>query len=164
MTTAVFGVLYVIGGLASLGSSRGIVLMGFIQLVMGIIMCCVVCDKYSVGLRKCIFFSYIIYCVLLALGLIICIVLILSHEELYEQTGNAEIDRFNEAVDNSLRGVLIALVCIWASIFVPATLIGLEVAYYGWKELEFGEQGGEVQQKVMTVGKKISDDVSAVEG
>ena len=52
-------------------------LIGVFQLVLGIVMCCVYCQQKNVALRKCIYYAYIVYCVLLVISWILAIVLIL---------------------------------------------------------------------------------------
>ena len=43
VATAVFGILFILGGMGSLGSSGGLGFMGIFQFFMGIVMCCVLC-------------------------------------------------------------------------------------------------------------------------
>merc|ERR1712038_1477018 len=105
--------------------------MGVFQFIMGIVMCCVMCQQKNIGLRKCIYYAYIVYCVLLVLCLIAVVVLIL----LVDLDDGSERSRWEEDNEASIRGFLIAIVIIWAAIYIPITLVGLEVVYYGWKEL-----------------------------
>ena len=146
VATGVFGILFIIGGLGSVGSSGGLGLMGVFQFIMGIVMCCVLCQQKSIPLRRCIYYTYIVYCILLVISLILVIVLIMALDwsELSDDEYRSEWEEDNE---NAIRGVLIAVVIIWAAIYIPVTLVGLEVVYYGWREQEKKEDKKEKKKK-----------------
>ena len=146
VSTGVFGILFILGGLGSLGSSGGLGFMGVFQFVMGIVMCCVLCQQKNIALRKCIYYAYIVYCVLLVICLILVIILslVLDWSELAEDDRRSGWEEDNE---NAIRGVLIAVVIIWAAIYIPVTLVGLEVVKYGWKEQEKKEDKKEKKEQ-----------------
>ena len=48
-----------------------------------------------------------------------------------------EGEEYNE---DDLRYALLTCIIIWATIFIPVTLVGLKVVYYGWKEQEKNER------------------------
>ena len=77
VSTAVFGILFILGGLGSLVSIGALGIIGVFQLVLGIFMCCVYYQQKNIALRKCIYYAYIVYCVLLVISLILVIFLIL---------------------------------------------------------------------------------------
>ena len=130
----------IVGGLSSLGGTGGVGFMGFFQLLIGILMCCVIANAKSISLRKWIYWSYVVYCVLLLLCLIIVIILILAVDSVIGETSECSSDRWcsdaNSTVDDAARTFLLILVIVWAAIYIPITLIGLQIVYYGWKEQE----------------------------
>ena len=101
VSTAVFGILFILGGLGSLVSIGAFGIIGVFQLVLGIFMCCVYCQQKNIALRKCIYYAYIVYCVLLVIYyiLIIFFTMVLDWSDLVEELVEDYDDRERMVVD-----------------------------------------------------------------
>ena len=156
--TVIFGVVLIVGGLSSVGGTGGVGFMGFFQILIGVLMCVVIAKPKSIPLRKAIYWCYVIYCILLLLCLIIVVILILAVDSIVGTSDECKNDRFcNDAsgtVDDAARTFLLILVIIWAAIYVPITLIGLQIVYYGWKEQEYKEDKRDDEKKEKKEKKK----------
>ena len=130
VSTTIYGVVNIISGIGSLATNAGFNFFGVFQFVMGILMCCVICRKKDVGLRKGIYYAYVAYCIILLIWLLAVIVLIFAIDWSTVYISSEWEKSFSDAVHAGL----IVLVIIWAFIYIPITLAGLEICYYGWKE------------------------------
>ena len=146
-STVIFGVVLILGGLSSLGVTGGVGFMGAFQVIIGIIMLTVTCNAKSIQMRKIIYYAFLVYTILLFLSLIVVIILILAVDSVIggkdsDCSGDDFCDGAHDAVDDAARFFLIIVVVIWAAIYVPITLIGLQITYWGWKESEYREKLG----------------------
>ena len=140
--TVIMAVVMILGGLSSLGITGGVMFMGAFQVIIGILMLTVTCNAKSIQLRKIIYYAFLVYTILLVLSLIVVIILILAVDSVIgTKDDECSDDRFCDdahgAVDDAARVFLIILVCIWAGIYVPITLITLQIVKWGWKEQEY---------------------------
>ena len=78
-STVIYGILLMVSCFVALGG-RDTGLLGIFQLIMGIVMLCVLCNKKSVGRRKCIFYTYVVYTILFFLGIITVFILLFAVE------------------------------------------------------------------------------------
>ena len=151
--TVIFGVVLIVGGLSSLGGTGGVGFMGFFQILIGILMCVVIAKPRSIPLRKAIYWCYVIYCILLFICLIVVVIIILAVDSIVETSSECKSDRYctsaSNTVDDAARTFLLILVIIWACIYVPITLVGLQIVYYGWKEQIYkdGKRDDEKKEK-----------------
>ena len=60
-------------------------------------------------------------------------------------------------MDDVARTFIIIVVVIWACIYIPITLIGLECMYYGWKEMEHKDEKKEKEKKKDKERKKENE-------
>ena len=96
---------------------------------MGIVMVIVCFKPHSIELRKCVYYTYVVYCILQLLSLIISVILILAVDAVVEKE-----ECYYDCVDDALRVYLLIAVIVWACIYIPITLICLQIVYWGWKE------------------------------
>ena len=101
VSTAVFGISFILGGLGSLFFMEILGFMGVFQLLLGIAMCCVYIQQKNIALRKCIYYAYIVYCVLLVIYyiLIIFFTMVLDWSDLVEELVEDYDDRERMVVD-----------------------------------------------------------------
>ena len=98
---------------------------------MGTMMIVVCCIPYSIKYRRILYISYIVFLILELLVLIAVVIIILAVDDLYTNDcsgyGNCE-------VDDALRTWYLIVVIVWACIYIPVGLVGLQIVYWGWKE------------------------------
>ena len=119
-STMIWGIIFVVGGGGGGLFTGGYNFSGFFQFIMGVAMIAVVCNAKSEKYRKLLYYCYLIYCIILVVSVIIVIILILTID-----TGSGDID-------DAAKWFLFYLLLVWACIFIPITLIGLQIVYWGW--------------------------------
>ena len=122
-STLIWGIVFVVGGLGGGGITGGLNFSGFFQFIMGVMMIAVVCQAKSELYRKIVYYAYLVYCGILIISVIIVAILILTID-----TGSGDLD-------DAAKWFLFYILIIWAIIYIPITLIGLQVVYWGWKQL-----------------------------
>jgi len=105
----------------------------------------VLCYPKSVAVRRCIYKTYVAYCIVLLIVFIVVIILILAVDDFTEDNsrrlrsrsyGSYSSSNYSGDVQDGVKAVYIIILVIWALIYVPITLIGLQCTYWGWKQLE----------------------------
>ena len=139
--TAIFGVIMVCGVIFS-GLTGGYGFFGFFQVIMGIMMIVVCCIPYNVQYRRILYISYIIFLCIELLLLIIVVILVLAVDDLVSESCDSYSSYYYSSyyssgcagVDDALRTWYIIVLVVWACIYIPVGLIGLQIVYWGWKE------------------------------
>ena len=142
--TAIFGVVMCCGVIFS-GLTGGYGFFGFFQVIMGIMMIVVCCIPYNVQYRRILYISYIIFLCLELLLLIVVVIIVLAVDDLFsESCSDYSYGRYSyyssyysstcDSVDDALRTWYIIVLVVWACIYIPIGLIGLQICYWGWKE------------------------------
>ena len=143
--TAIFGTVMLCGVIFS-GLAGGYAFMGFFQIIMGIMMIVVCCIPYNVQYRRILYISYIIFLIIELLLLIIVVILVLAVDDLVkEDCGGASYCA--NSVDDALRTWYLIVVIVWACIYIPVGLIGLQICYWGWKEMETRDERKEKEHE-----------------
>ena len=140
--TAIFGVVMCCGVIFS-GLDVGFGLFGFFQVIMGIMMLVVCCIPYNVQYRRILYISYIIFLCIELFLLIVVVILVLAVDDLVEESCSTYSSYYSSyyysgcsGVDDALRTWYIIVLVVWACIYIPIGLIGLQICYWGWKEQE----------------------------
>ena len=94
-STVIFGVIFIFGGFGSIGGMGGLGLMGYFQFIMGALMLSVLCYPKSIAVRRCIYKTYVAYCIVLLIVFIIVIILILAVDSLTEDATNNSYSSYN---------------------------------------------------------------------
>ena len=149
-STLIYGILFIIGGLGSIGGMSGIGIFGFFQIIMGILMCITITRKKSVSWRRMIYKLYVAYCIILLIIWIIVLILVIAVDSItedaiedasyysyyYSSYSYGSYYNYSGSVDDAVKTLYIIVMIIWACIYFPITLIGLQIVYWGWKEQE----------------------------
>ena len=107
---------------------------------MGVAMIITCAIPYNVYYRKLLFICYIIFLILELILLIAVIILIFTVGD--------------ETLTDDERVGLLILVIIWACIYIPIGLIGLQILYWGWKEQEKRKERKEDEKDAKKKEKK----------
>lgn len=138
--TMIFGIIMICGVTFS-GLTGGYGFFGFFQVIMGIMMCVVCCIPYNVQYRRILYIAYIIFLCVELLLFIIVVILVLAVDDLVEESCSTYSSYYSSyyssgcaGVDDALRTWYIIVLVVWACIYIPVGLIGLQIVYWGWKE------------------------------
>merc|ERR1740123_1331802 len=135
--TAIFGTIMCCGVIFS-GLSGGLGFFGFFQVIMGIMMIVVCCIPYNAQYRRILYLTYIIFLCVEALLFIIVFILVLAVDDLVSDGCDDNSYYYyscTDTVDDALRTWYIIVLVVWACIYIPVGLIGLQIVYWGWKEM-----------------------------
>ena len=130
--TTIFGVVMICGVTFS-GLMGGYGFMGFFQFLMGVAMVITCFIPHNIKWRRLLYISYIIFLIIELILLIVVVILVLAVDDLVQE----DCDGYSyceDAVDDALRTWYLIVVIVWACIYIPIGLIGLQIVYWGWKE------------------------------
>ena len=120
---------------------------------MGIMMTVVCCIPYNVQYRRILYISYIIFLCIELLLLIIVFILVLTVE--LDDEDCPEVPSENDkwdlecsvVTDDFLRFWYITFIVVWAFIYIPLGLSGLQILYWGWKEQDTRDERREKEEQ-----------------
>ena len=93
-------------------------------------MICVLISPKNVTYRRCVYIVYNCYCFACLICFIAAFIAVWFIDEVL--TANDGYESPDE-----LRTAFVIFLILWACIFIPITLAGIQITHYGWKEQEF---------------------------